>query len=246
MGFNHEACGFSTVGAFVDAMKESEGRQLDAFVSFVIHNKLNQYLRSHNWSKFARGYNGEGYEKNDYDNKMANAWLRYNSLAATASATHESPLVGKTSDSSTGNLTDKADAADSSATETKLTKESGDTKVEVTDKNEQDVNTPAKLTTPDPYLGIGFWAVIKRDMAAAGAGNLSFQGISEYAQQASGWPPWVIGLISKLAVLAVIFTVGWFVFRVIHYAIDTHKKNLQLKLTAEAATSTVRKDIQWQ
>jgi lysozyme len=32
--------------------------------------------------------------------------------AATASATHESPLVGKTSDSSTGNLTDKAGAAD--------------------------------------------------------------------------------------------------------------------------------------
>ncbi len=77
MGFNYAICGFKSVGAFVDAMKESEGRQLDAFVAFVIHNGLDKYLRTLNWAAFAKGYNGSGYKKNKYDTKMATAYTRF-------------------------------------------------------------------------------------------------------------------------------------------------------------------------
>lgn len=77
MGFNYEVCGYKSVGAFVDAMKESEGKQLDAFVSFVISNGLDKHLRNLNWSAFASGYNGSGYKKNKYDTKMASAFVKF-------------------------------------------------------------------------------------------------------------------------------------------------------------------------
>lgn len=77
MGFNYEVCGFASVNDFVDAMKESEGAQLLAFVNFVIGNHLAVYLRRKNWAKFAEGYNGEDYAKNDYDTKMAKAYDKY-------------------------------------------------------------------------------------------------------------------------------------------------------------------------
>lgn len=77
MGFNYEICGFDSVGAFVDAMKESEGRQLDAFVEFVIHSGLGDELRGHDWKGFARGYNGAGYKQNNYDTKLENAYAKF-------------------------------------------------------------------------------------------------------------------------------------------------------------------------
>lgn len=95
MGFNYEDCGFASVGAFVDAMKESEGRQLDAFVEFVISNNLARHLRNLDWAAFARGYNGAGYKANRYDTKMASAYARFskenidcsNSAAASTAET---------------------------------------------------------------------------------------------------------------------------------------------------------------
>lgn len=77
MGFNHGMCGYDTVGEFVDAMKESEGKQLDAFVSFVISAGLADELRNHQWARFARGYNGAGYKENDYDTKLEKAFEKY-------------------------------------------------------------------------------------------------------------------------------------------------------------------------
>ncbi len=122
----------------------------------------------------------------------------------------------------------------------------GSESIEITSKNELDVNVPAAVKAPEPYQGVGFWGVIKRDLGAATGGNLTFSGLAEYAQQASGWPPWVVGMLSKLAVGLLIATFGYFVFRVIHYLADTWKKNQKTKIEAEAATSTVRKDIEWQ
>ena len=80
MGFNYKVCGFETVGEFVDAMKESEGRQLDAFVSFVIKNHLADDLRERDWKGFAKGYNGPSYAQNKYDAKMAAAYRKYAKL----------------------------------------------------------------------------------------------------------------------------------------------------------------------
>jgi hypothetical protein len=77
MGFNFGVCGFRTLPEFVDAMKQDEGRQLDAFVEFVIQNNLADELRKHKWADFAKGYNGPDYKKNNYDTKMAAAYKKY-------------------------------------------------------------------------------------------------------------------------------------------------------------------------
>lgn len=100
MGFNHKICGFATVDAFVDAMKQDEGKHLDAFVAFVISQRLDRPLREKAWTDFARGYNGKGYAKNKYDTKMAAAYRKFvneaieepssiNSAVASLSSEHK-------------------------------------------------------------------------------------------------------------------------------------------------------------
>jgi hypothetical protein len=77
MGFNHKAAGFLRVQAFVNAMYESEGAQLQAFVNFVLHEKLDDELRDRRWADFARKYNGPGFKANRYDTKLAAAFSRH-------------------------------------------------------------------------------------------------------------------------------------------------------------------------
>jgi len=77
MGANFKACGFATVEDFVEAMEKSEGEQLKAFINFVKSNKLDGYLRNRNWAAFAKGYNGPGYAKNQYDKKLAAAYSKF-------------------------------------------------------------------------------------------------------------------------------------------------------------------------
>ncbi len=77
MGFNHLAAGFSTVDAFVDAMKVSEGEQLKAFVSVIKAWGLAGALRRLDWAGFAGPYNGPQYKKNRYDTKMAAAHRKF-------------------------------------------------------------------------------------------------------------------------------------------------------------------------
>jgi hypothetical protein len=116
--------------------------------------------------------------------------------------------------------------------------------VSVTPTNEQSVTAKVVQHGPEPYQGVGFWGVIKRDLTLATGGNLSFEGLSQYAQQASGWPEWVVAIIGKAAVGALIATVGYFIFRVVHYLIDSWKQNQRTKLLAEINTDTSRKDLE--
>lgn len=261
MGFNHAVCGFATVGEFVDAMKESAGRQLDAFVNFVINNGLADELRNLNWAAFARGYNGTAYKKNKYDTKMATAYRKYKaegidcsqvSAAASSSTTSSGsdslgnsaiqtptadplPIDPQTENPGVGEITAKRETDTPTGTES----------LEVTSKNEQDVNTPAVIATPEPYNGIGFTQTIKNDAKAILPANVGLQTVSEVAEQATSWPEWIGAIIAKLAIVALVATVGWVLFRIVHYVIDTLKKNAKVRIEAEAATSTVRKDIEW-
>jgi hypothetical protein len=77
MGFNHKAAGFPDVQKFVNAMYAGEGAQLDAFIAFVLHEKLDDELRDKRWADFARKYNGPSYRANRYDEKLAAAFARY-------------------------------------------------------------------------------------------------------------------------------------------------------------------------
>ena len=137
----------------------------------------------------------------------------------------------------------------SSATETtkSVSTEADGTTVakEVVEKNEQDVNETAKVVEPEPYNGIGFWATIKRDLAAVFGGNLTLQGLSEYLKSTTDLPQWFIALIPKVILLVVVASVAYLLFRLAHFAIDTYKKNQRLKVEAEAKTNITKKDIEW-
>lgn len=77
MGFNYADCGFKDVLSFVEAMCLSEGHQLEAFASFVQKNGMVKYLKAKDWAGFASRYNGKGYQKYHYDEKMAKAYEEY-------------------------------------------------------------------------------------------------------------------------------------------------------------------------
>lgn len=77
LGVNHSVCGWDNVEAFVASMAEGEGRQLDAFVGFVMSNNLADELRDRRWEDFARGYNGPGYRQNRYAERIAEAYTKH-------------------------------------------------------------------------------------------------------------------------------------------------------------------------
>jgi hypothetical protein len=77
MGENYKMCGHTSPESFVEAMYETEGKHLEAFVGFVKSAKLDSALRNKNWAAFARGYNGEGYAQNHYDTKLAAAYKKH-------------------------------------------------------------------------------------------------------------------------------------------------------------------------
>ena len=76
LGLNHAACGFAQIEDYVTAMCAGEGAQLAAFAAFSRHAGLDRDLRALDWVRFALAYNGPGEAGNDYDRKLAAAYLR--------------------------------------------------------------------------------------------------------------------------------------------------------------------------
>lgn len=75
LGMNHAAAGFDDVVAFVRALCRGESEHLRAFVSFIrAHAGMHIALRARNWAEFARRYNGPEYHRNDYDQRLADAY----------------------------------------------------------------------------------------------------------------------------------------------------------------------------
>lgn len=91
LGENYVAAGYDSpqhmVQAFVD---KGEAEQLQAAVNFIKHEHLDDDLRMHNWTSFARGYNGPGFFRNRYDVKLATRfafWSRIKDTPWTREAT---------------------------------------------------------------------------------------------------------------------------------------------------------------
>ena len=76
MGFNFASLGYKTLKEFIDAMYESEGKQLDAMCRYIKVNNLIGKLQRHDWAGFASGYNGRDYAINKYDTKLAAAYAK--------------------------------------------------------------------------------------------------------------------------------------------------------------------------
>jgi LysM repeat protein len=80
MGYNHAAAGYPDVQSFVKAMSSSEAAQLRAFGSFLKSNPaMLEALKNHDWTEFARRYNGAGFAKNHYDEHMRQAYEKLTS-----------------------------------------------------------------------------------------------------------------------------------------------------------------------
>ena len=74
LGENYKVCGAPDPWSFAWRQAQTEGDQLDAFVSFVEGNGLAGALRRRDWAVFARGYNGSAYRENKYSERLSAAY----------------------------------------------------------------------------------------------------------------------------------------------------------------------------
>lgn len=81
MGSNAQAAGFASAEAMVRAMAAGAPAQMDAFVRLVQSWGLDAALRGHDWSAFARRYNGSG-QVEVYAARMEAAYRRHAGAAS--------------------------------------------------------------------------------------------------------------------------------------------------------------------
>ena len=84
MGFNHKTVGYPDVDSFVESTKQPGAGQIRAVLAFMQNNKLLPLVRGPDkqWAKFARSYNGAGYAKNHYDEKLQKAYERFSKITS--------------------------------------------------------------------------------------------------------------------------------------------------------------------
>jgi len=83
LGENYAAAGYHSVHDMVTDAMEGEEPQLQQSINFIKANHLDDELRKHQWAAFARGYNGAGYAKNQYDTKLAAAFAKWQKIPDT-------------------------------------------------------------------------------------------------------------------------------------------------------------------
>ena len=79
MGENFALAGFSNVEEMITSVTASEDQQLAAMGTFLINSRLNVPLEAHDWTSFARGYNGPDYAINRYDIRLNGEFQKYSS-----------------------------------------------------------------------------------------------------------------------------------------------------------------------
>jgi len=77
MGFNFKVAGYGSTDKLVAGMVKDENAQLQAMANFIRGNNLAGALQRNNWVSFARGYNGEGFKRNEYDTRLAAAHAKF-------------------------------------------------------------------------------------------------------------------------------------------------------------------------
>jgi hypothetical protein len=74
MGFNAEAAGFRDAEDMVAQMRRGENEHLLGMARFIRHDgRMHRALQGRDWRAFASSYNGPGYERNRYHEKLAAA-----------------------------------------------------------------------------------------------------------------------------------------------------------------------------
>ena len=262
LGANYDDYGYENVSDFVADMKTLDG-QLSIFVKSIKKRGLQDELRNHDWAGFARNYNGAGYRKFGYNDAIATAydsfiaknidWDSVDQVSPTgtpivsisAATSQSDPALSEQVTKPLDTATDPAAvAADTPAPVVQNADQIINTGDQSATANQQDVNQTVQVQTSQ-YQGIGLFGVLKKDFAAIGGGNVSFQALNEYATEASGWPSWVIALISKIALIAIIAGAGWLGFRLVHYIVWRIGEWKRQHLQTMVNTDTSRKNVEW-
>jgi hypothetical protein len=77
MGENFKEAGFANVDDMVAGMIAREDNQIAAITAFLQSTGMAETLRSHQWSSFARRYNGPNYAANNYDGTLGHFFEIY-------------------------------------------------------------------------------------------------------------------------------------------------------------------------
>ena len=77
LGENYAISGFESIQAMVTAMTLSEDAQLLALSEYLKSRKLDRTLRSKDWAAFALKYNGRGYLRTKYDERLKTSYNKY-------------------------------------------------------------------------------------------------------------------------------------------------------------------------
>jgi hypothetical protein len=79
MGYNAKMAGFASVEDMVSAMRKEEDEQLAAAARFLRERKLHALLTRHDWTAFARAFNGPNFREYLYDTRLAAAYAAFSS-----------------------------------------------------------------------------------------------------------------------------------------------------------------------
>ena len=77
LGKNFAVAGFASIDEMVQAMTDSEDAQLSAVSAFILQNRLDRALKTHDWTSFARGYNGPAFATNHYDVRLRGEFEKF-------------------------------------------------------------------------------------------------------------------------------------------------------------------------
>lgn len=97
---------------------------------------------------------------------------------------------------------------------------------------------------PSPYNEVGLKETLKGDAKAVLPANFGLQTVSEYVQQTTGWPEWIVAIATKAALVILLASIAWLLYRLVSYAFHTWRENEKQKLVAMINTDPVRKDIE--
>ncbi|MGL4630585.1 MAG: N-acetylmuramidase domain-containing protein [Leadbetterella sp.] len=77
MGYHFKSLGYANITEFIQKMNAHEREHLDAFGRYLEVNNIIRHLKNHDWTAFARAYNGAGFAKFSYDIKIEKAYRKY-------------------------------------------------------------------------------------------------------------------------------------------------------------------------
>ena len=92
LGMHHRALGYRSPDAMVYAFMRDEESHLEAFVSFVIVNRIDDDLREGRYNVFFEAYNGSAYKENGYPQAFARNLRKWESIADSA-ADHQDRMI---------------------------------------------------------------------------------------------------------------------------------------------------------